>query len=60
MKRLFNLILACLLIVSLSACGKQAETENDMTGGQEQQTQETKPADSRRRRWQYSDGRYFF
>lgn len=79
MKRLFNLILACLLIVSLSACGKQtgtdsltdkvseldrqaesvetteqteqeqtaasetaqteAETENDMTGGQEQQTQ---------------------
>ena len=80
MKRLFNLILACLLIVSLSACGKQTgtdpltdkvsgqdrqtesvetteqteqepsaasetaqtetETENDMTGGQEQQTQE--------------------
>ena len=79
MKRLFNLILACLLIVSLSACGKQAradspadkvsnqnrqaesvetteqteqeqsaasetaqteaETENDMAGGQEQQTQ---------------------
>ena len=79
MKRLFNLILACLLIVSLSACGKQtgtdsltdkvseqdrqaesvetteqtdqeqsvasetaqteAETENHMTGGQEQQTQ---------------------
>ena len=70
MKRLFNLILACLLIVSLPACGKQAgtdstadkvseqdrqaegvetteqteqeqsaETENDMTGGQEQQTQ---------------------
>ena len=79
MKRLFNLIIACLFIVSLSACGKQtgtdsltdkvseqdrqaesvetteqteqeqsaasetaqteAETENDMTGGQEQQTQ---------------------
>lgn len=79
MKRLFNLILACLLIVSLSACGKrtetdsltdkvseqdrqaesvetteqtgqeqsaasetaqtEAETENDMAGGQEQQTQ---------------------
>lgn len=79
MKRLFNLILACLLIVSLSACGKQtgtdsltdkvseqdrqaesvetteqteqeqsaasetaqteAETESDMAGGQEQQTQ---------------------
>ena len=79
MKRLFNLIFACLLIVSLSACGKQtgtdsltdkvseqngqaesvetteqteqeqsaasetaqtkAETENDMAGGQEQQTQ---------------------
>ena len=79
MKRLFNLIFACLLIVSLSACGKQtgtdsltdkvseqdrqaesvetteqteqeqsaaaetaqteAETENDMIGGQEQQTQ---------------------
>lgn len=76
MKRLYNLILACLLIVSLSACGKQAgtdshadrvseqhgqaesagtteqeqsvtlettqtevQTENNMTGGQEQQTQ---------------------
>ena len=79
MNRLFNLILACLLIVSLSACGKQAgtdspadtvseqngqaesvetteqieqepsaaaetaqteaETESDMAGGQEQQTQ---------------------
>ena len=79
MNRLFNLILACLFIVSLSACGKQAgtdspadkvseqdrqaesvetteqteqeqsaasetaqteaETESDMAGGQEQQTQ---------------------
>ena len=79
MKRLFNLMLVCLLIVSLSACEKQArtdsltgkvseqdrqaesvetteqteqeqsaasetaqteaETENDMAGGQEQQTQ---------------------
>ena len=28
MKRLFNLILACLLIVSLSACGKQTGTDS--------------------------------
>ena len=28
MKRLFNLMLACLLIVSLSACGKQAGTDS--------------------------------
>lgn len=28
MKRLYNLILACLLIVSLSACGKQAGADS--------------------------------
>ena len=31
MKRLYNLMLVCLLIVSLSACGKQAGTGRDNT-----------------------------
>lgn len=34
MKRLYNLILACLLIVSLSACGKQAVSETEQTEAQ--------------------------
>ena len=41
MKRLFNLILACLLIVSLSACGKQTGTDplTDKVSGQDRQTE---------------------
>ena len=34
MKRLYNLILACLFIVSLSACGKQAVSETEQTEAQ--------------------------
>ena len=34
MKLLYNLILACLLIVSLSACGKQAVSETEQTEAQ--------------------------
>ena len=39
MKRLYNLILACLLMVSLSACGKQAGTDSSTDQVMEQQGQ---------------------
>ena len=39
MKRLYNLILACLLMVSLSACGKQAGADSSADKGMEQQGQ---------------------
>ena len=39
MKRLYNLILACLFMVSLSACGKQAGTDSSTDQVMEQQGQ---------------------
>ena len=39
MKRLYNLILACLLMVSLSACGKQAGADSSADKGMEQHGQ---------------------
>lgn len=39
MKRLYNLILACLLMVSLSACGKQAGADSSADKVMERQVQ---------------------
>ena len=55
MKRLFNLILACLLIVSLSACGKQTGTDSpaDKVSEQDRQAESVEQSRQNRSRQQY-------
>ena len=52
MKRLYNLILACLFIVSLSACGKQAVSETEQT----EALAEESPADENNTQTQEDEG----